>query len=143
MQALQIERIEQGFKQLQEDFADVEVIQSIDMLIQKLNVINAQMAFGGEQMAISKKLFNDAKLKAYTMLQDFYKTVPDKKFSPLLAKDFVSSQCSTESYNYDLAERYVRALVHISSNIVTSISGLKEQLKLEMQTERVPQNYNQ
>ena len=140
MKQFQLDKIESGFQWLQNEFDNVDTIQSIDDLIQKLNLINSTLAWCNEQMAIAKYNYNEAKVKAYLNLQASDLANNDRKFSPLLAKDYVASLCKNEAYCFDLTERFSRSLVHIADNIRTCISALKEQMKLDMQAERVP-NY--
>ena len=129
MQQLQIDRIESAFAWLNEKFSDVTNIQSIDILIQSLSELNASIAFAYNQMAIAKKELNKAKTLAYYKLQAS-SYANDKHYHASLAKDFVSSQCEVENYNYDLTERFCRACVHISDNLRTAISALKEEIKM-------------
>lgn len=127
---LQIDRIEKAFDWLNEKFSDVTEIQSIDVLIQGLSELNASIAFSYNQMAIAKKELNAAKTLAYYKLQTS-SYANDKHYHASLAKDFVSTQCIKENYNYDLTERFCRACVHISDNLRTAISALKEEIKMQ------------
>lgn len=140
MKDFQLEKIESGFQWLQNEFEDIDTIQSIDTLIQKLNLLNSTLAWSGEQMAIAKFNYNKAKSQAYINLEDSNIANRGNRFSPMLAKDFVASACSQSAYAYDLTERFCRTIVHVADNIRTAISALKEQLKLDMQAERIP-NY--
>jgi len=136
MKDFQLDKIEKGFQWLQAEFEDIDTIQSVDMLIQKLNILNSTLAWAGEQMAIAKFNYNKAKSQAYINLEASNIANGQTKFSPLLAKDFVASSCSQKAYEFDLVERFCRTIVHIADNIRTAISALKEQLKLDMQAER-------
>lgn len=136
MKPFQLEKIENGFQWLITEFEDIDTIQSIDVLIAKLNVLNSTLAWSGEQMAIAKFNYNAAKSQAYLNLEASNIANRETRFSPLLAKDFVASACSQSAYAYDLTERFCRTMVHIGDNIRTAISALKEQLKLDMQSER-------
>jgi hypothetical protein len=137
MNSFSIKKIEDGFVWLRNEFDNTGEIQSIDILIQKLDNINSCLAWAGEQMAIAKKLWNDAKLKAYHKLQ-MSSAAQEKYYAPSLAKEYVNSQCSNEEYNYDMAERFTRALVHIAENLRTAVSALKQQMLLESYTSNVP-----
>ncbi len=137
MKALDIQRLESAYQWLQNEFDNSGEIQSIDVLIQRLDAINSSLAWSGEQMAISKKLLNEAKVKAYHKLQ-VSSASQEKYYAPSLAKDYIAAQCYIENYNYDLAERFTRSLVHISQNLVTAISALKEMAKLESYSQNVP-----
>lgn len=137
MNTFSIKKIEDGFVWLRSEFDDTGEIQSIDVLIQKLDAINSCLAWSGEQMAIAKKLLNEAKVKSYHKLQ-MSSASQEKYYAPSLAKDYVSAQCHNENYSYDMAERFCRALVHIAENLRTAISALKEQAKLDSYTQNVP-----
>jgi len=129
MQKLQINKIEAGFEWLNAEFSTIEGQQSIDALIEKISQLNASIAFAYNQMAIAKKELNEAKTKAYqTLAASSYAN--ERYYAPSLAKDYVSSQCVIASYNYDLTERFCRAMVHISDNLRTAISALKEEIKM-------------
>lgn len=127
---LQIDRIEKAFEWLKEEFSNIEEIQSIDVLISRLDMLNASIAFSYQQMAIAKKELNEAKTLAYQKLA-VSSYANEKYYAPSLAKDYVSSQCSKENYNFDLTERLCRAMVHVSDNLRTCISALKEESKMQ------------
>jgi len=129
MNAFSIKRIESGFQWLRTEFDNSGEIQSIDILIQRLDSINASLAWAGEQMAVAKKLLNERKEQAYINVMGSLETQGKKQF-PSLIKDYVNSKCHQEEYNYDMAERFCRTLVHIGDNIRTAVSALKEQAKL-------------
>lgn len=137
MKDFNIKKVEDGFVWLQSEFENTAEIQSIDILIQKMDAINSSISWAGEQMAISKKNLNLKKVAAYHNL--IASSVANQTyFAPSLGKDFVAAQCYQEQYEFDLCERFTRALVHISDNVRTAISALKEQLKLESYTQSVP-----
>lgn len=139
MKAFDIKRVEDGLTWLQTEFEQTGEIQSIDVLIQKLDSINSAISWAGEQMAIAKKNWNLKKVFAYHSL--LASSVANEKYwAPSLGKDYVAAQCHQEQYEYDLCERFTRSLVHISDNVRTAISALKEQLKLESYSQPVP-NY--
>jgi hypothetical protein len=129
MKELNIKRIEEGLNWLQNEFESTGEIQSVDVLIQQLGAINSCIAWSGEQMAIAKKNLNLKKVGAYHALIAS-ETANEKYFAPSLGKDYISARCHQEQYEYDLCERFTRSLVHISDNVRTSISALKEQMKL-------------
>ncbi len=137
MNAFDIKRIESGFQWLQNEFDNSGEIQSIDVLIQRLDAINSSLAWSGEQMAISKKLLNEAKVKAYHKLQ-LSGASQGKQYPVSLAKDYISAQCGAENYNFDMCERFTRALVHIGDNLRTAVSALKEQAKMDSYSQNVP-----
>ncbi len=137
MNAFSIKKIEDGFVWLRNEFDNTGEIQSIDVLIQKLDNINSCLAWAGEQMAIAKRLHNEAKERIYVSVMGSLEAQGKKSF-PSLVKDYVNTKCSTEEYNYDMAERFTRSLVHIAENIRTAVSALKEQAKLESYSSNVP-----
>lgn len=137
MKSLDIKRIEDGLTWLQNEFENTGEIQSIDILIQKLDAINSCISWSGEQMAIAKKNWNLKKVESYHALIAS-ETANEKYFAPSLGKDYVSARCHQEQYEFDLCERFTRALVHISDNVRTAISALKEQAKLNSYSQQVP-----
>ena len=139
MKTLDIKRVEEGFQWLQTEFENTGEIQSVDILIQKLDQINSCIAWSGEQMAIAKRNWNLKKVSAYHSLITS-ETANENYYAPSLAKDYVAARCHQEQYEYDLSERFARACVHIGENLRTSISALKEMAKINNYTQSVP-NY--
>lgn len=137
MRAFQLNKLEEAFDEIQKEFEFVAQVQSIDILITKLDVINGYLAWSGEQMAIGKKIWNDAKEKAYRTLKTS-SMANDKYYAPSLAKDYIISKCAIEGYGYDMAERLTRVLTHTAENLRTSISALKAQMQMEQYAQRVP-----
>jgi hypothetical protein len=118
---LQIKRIEDCMEWLEVNASKYENIQSITLLIEDMGALIRTMAFINNQMAIAKKELNDAKERAYMKVKE-----SKGMFSaPSLVKDYVSAKCSEESYNYDLAERCSRTIIHTIDALRTCISALK------------------
>lgn len=130
MKTFVLKRIEEAFDWLQKEFEDIEVQQSLDDLNSKQNAINSVIAWAYEQMAVAKMNLNEAKQKAYLELNSKPASMRPL-YSPSIAKDFINSSCSKENYAFDLTERLCRACVHISDNIRTSISAMKQLLIME------------
>jgi hypothetical protein len=139
MAEFDLNRILRGLEWLQKEFEATGEIQSVDILIQKLDAINSCISWAGEQMAIAKRNWNLKKVTAYHSLITS-ETANESYYAPSLAKDYVAARCHQEQYEYDIAERFARALVHISSNVITSISALKTMAQLNNHTQSVP-NY--
>lgn len=137
MKTIDIKKVEAGLDWLQKEFADTGEIQSVDILIQKLDAINSCIAWAGEQMAIAKKNWNVKKVSAYHSLIAS-EVANERYFSPSLGKEYVAANCHQEQYEFDLCERFTRALVHISDNVRTAISALKEMAKLNNYSQSVP-----
>ena len=127
MKTLDIKRVEEGFQWLQSEFENTGEIQSVDILIQKLDAINSCIAWAGEQMAIAKNNWNLKKVESYHTLITS-ETANESYYAPSLAKDYIAARCHQEQYEYDLCERFTRAMVHISDNCRTCISALKQQM---------------
>lgn len=128
MSNLQIKRVEDCMNWLQDGEAFTHS-QSIPFLIDKLGELSVSLSFVNNQMAISKRILNERKVKAYNDL--IGSTVANEVyFAPSLAKDYISSKCSKEAYEYDLCERCSRSLVHTIDAVRTAISALKEDVKL-------------
>lgn len=126
---IDIEKIQNGFDWLQSELDNVDEVQSIDVLIQRLSAINSTISWAYNQMAIAKKDYNAAKVAAYHRLM-VSSSANEKYYSPSLAKDYVNSLCIDAAYAYDLTERFCRSLIHISDNTRTCISALKEEAKM-------------
>lgn len=130
MKEFSLNRIEEAFNWLQNEFSDTDVQHSIDDLHIKQNAINSVVSWSYEQMAVAKKMLNDAKEKAYLSLSSS-SVANQQYYAPSLAKEYIASRCSNEAYAYDLTERLCRACVHISDNLRTSISAMKELARME------------
>lgn len=126
----QKDRIEKAFEWLNEEFSATENLQSVDVLISKMELLNASIPFAYQQMAIAKRELNEAKTRAYQRLAAS-SLANDKYYSVSLAKDYVSAQCVEANYNYDITERLCRAMVHVADNVRTCISALKEEIKMQ------------
>lgn len=131
---MNIKRIEDCFQWLEREFQHTDEVQSIDVLIDKLNMLNGTLPWLNQNMATAKKMLNEAKVKAYHRLQTSSAS-QQQYYAPSLAKDYVNAQCSQEQYAYDLCERASRTVVHIIDSLRTCISALK--------TERETSNYYQ
>ena len=125
---LQITRIEHAFTWLQNEFSNTEEFktQSVNDLIDKMNLLCNALPFVNNQMALAKKLWNEAKVKAYYDLITS-SSANEKYFAPSLAKDFVNAKCSNEQYAFDVAERCSRTIVHLIDALRSCISALKEE----------------
>src|SRR5437762_8594069 len=95
--------------------------QSTNFLIDKLGELTAHLAFVNEQMAVSKKILNKAKVKAYNSLVSS-EVANELYFAPSLARDYVSGKLADDQFNYDLCERTSRSLVHTIDSVRTDIS---------------------
>lgn len=126
---LQLTRIEDCFKWLEREFEHTDELQSIDVLIDRMNQLNSVLPWINQQMATAKKILNETKVKAYYNLINS-SAANEKYFAPSLAKDFVNARCSEQQYCYDMAERCSRTIVHIGDNLRTCISCLKEEFKI-------------
>lgn len=130
MRQFDLKRIESAFDWLQKEFEDTDVLQSVDDLISKMNAINTTISWAYEMMALAKKALNEAKEQAYIEL-NASPVSKGKLYSPSLAKDYINSKCSKENFEFDLVERLCRSCVHVSDNLRTSISAMKEMHKME------------
>jgi hypothetical protein len=125
---LQLTKIEGAFTWLQNEFSNTEEFktQSVNNLIDKMNLLCNALPFVNNQMALAKKLWNEAKVKAYYDLITS-SAANEKYFAPSLGKDFVNAKCSNEQYAYDAAERCSRTIVHLIDALRSCISALKEE----------------
>jgi hypothetical protein len=128
---IQLTRLENAFTWLQDVFStsDEFQTQNIQVLMNKLNLLCNCLPFLNNQMAIAKKLLNEKKVTAYHRLKTSGEA-NQEYYAPSLAKDYVNAQCSAEQYAYDLAERCSRTIVHLINALITCISALKEEIKI-------------
>lgn len=102
--------------------------QSIGWLVDHVGQLCQIMAFVNNQMAVAKKHLNEKKVAAYNSLVGS-SVANEEYFAPSLAKDYVSSKCSEEQYDYDICERTSRTVTHILEMLRTCISALKMELQ--------------
>lgn len=133
----QTKRIEDCFVWLEREFEHTDEVQSTDILIDKLDLLCSTLPFVNNQMAITKKLLNEAKVKAYHKLQCSSAAQQDY-YAPSLAKDYISAQVAKEAYAYDLCERCSRTIIHIMDSLRTMISALKQESIVSQYASNVP-----
>lgn len=126
--ALQIERVESCLEWLEKSAHDYTATQSISWLVDQVGALCNTLAFLNNQMAVAKKELNDKKITAYETLVTS-SIANQEYFAPSLAKDYISSKCSNEQYNYDICERASRTTTHTIEALRTCISALKEEAK--------------
>jgi hypothetical protein len=124
MKELQTKRIEDCLEYLEVTAEEYTASQSIAWLIDHMGVLCKSLAFVGGQMALSKRILNQAKSKAYESLM-VSSVANSEYFAPSLAKDYIAAKVCEAQYNYDIAERCSRVLVHTIDALRTCISALK------------------
>lgn len=129
MNTLNVKRIEDAQEWLELAAEDYNASQSIGWLIDQLGLLCKSMAFINGQMAVAKKVLNEKKAKAYeTMVVS--SIANEQYFSPMLARDYINSKVADYQYNYDMAERCSRTILHTIDSVRTCISALKEEAKI-------------
>jgi hypothetical protein len=98
--------------------------QSIDLLIEHGFILNQHIARTGQLMSECKKILHDARKKAYEAARETLQA-KDRKYSPLLLKDYINDCCAVENELYELAERTNKACTHSHGLIITAVSALK------------------
>lgn len=121
---LQINKVESCALWLEKSADDYTASQSINWLIDQMGMLCGSLAFVNNQMAITKKLLNEKKVKEYHTLKTSSEA-NQEYYSPSLAKDYINGKCSQEQYNYDMCERTSRTIVHTIDALRTCISALK------------------
>lgn len=127
-------------KIIQELTEYLEVMQAFDKdSAQDGQVLNAYsiqltniMARSNFLMAEYNRKFREAKKVAYTNLHASFKAT-GQELKPMLAKDFVDSQCSEVGYVYDLAERTSRCATHTLDAIRSITISLMSERKFNNQ----------
>jgi|APCry1669191515_1035360.scaffolds.fasta_scaffold113681_1 hypothetical protein len=133
---LELERIEKAFQWLETEFQATGEMQSVDSLIHKLDLLCNALPFVNSQMAVTKRLLNEAKVRAYNKLT-MSSHAQQKYYAPSLAKDYVAAQCSDEQYAYDMCERCSRTIVHVIDAMRTAISALKTEMTISQYSQNV------
>lgn len=130
---LQIKRVEDCQEWLESSAESYTSTQSIAWLIDQIGVLCKSLAFVNGQMAVSKRILNDRKIKAYETLVAS-QIANESYFAPSLAKDYISAKCKNEQYDYDICERCSRTISLTIEALRSCLSALK--------AEYITQNYS-
>lgn len=89
-----------------------------------------QRAFTGEQMAIAKKDWQDAKKKAYETFIISNEANRDKvdKFGVMVVKDYIAAKCGDFEARYEYIERTNNALGSMEDVLRSVISAIKQEM---------------
>lgn len=91
----------------------------------------AQKAFTGEQMAIAKKEWQDAKKKAYEtfVVSNDANQARVEKFGVMVIKDYINSKCGNFEATYEFIERTNNACGYMEDAARSVMSSLREEQK--------------
>lgn len=127
----------------QENFKEVQIVneklQAIDpaflsssptLCHQTAIWCSTQRAFTGEQMAIAKKDWQDAKKKAYETfaLSNDANQARVEKYGVMVVKDYINSKCGNYEARYEYIERTNNALGGMEDVLRSVISALKQEM---------------
>jgi len=89
-----------------------------------------QRAFTGEQMAMAKKEWQDAKKKAYVsfVMSNEANNERVEKYGVLVVKDFINAKCGDFEARYEYIERTNNALGSMEDVLRSVISALKQEM---------------
>lgn len=89
-----------------------------------------QRAFTGEQMAIAKKDWQDAKKKAYESFILSNEANRDKvdRFGVMVVKDYIAAKCGDFEARYEYVERTNNALGSMEDVLRSVISAIKQEM---------------
>jgi hypothetical protein len=100
----------------------------INIMMTKLSILTTYLGSSAALVAEAGYLYNQTKKKAYLTLKTSSEA-NQQYYSPMLAKDFISSSCGEEFYAYELAQRINSAVVHSIDACRTNISAEKSLLQ--------------
>lgn len=88
-------------------------------------------AYTGEQMAIAKKEWQDAKKKAYEtfVLSNDANQTRVERFGVMAVKDYIAAKCGDKEAAYEFIERTNNACGYMQESCRTVISSLKEEMR--------------
>ena len=121
---LQVQRVEHCLEWLETNGDKYETIQSLTVLIEDLGTLVKSLAFVNNQMAVAKRMLNEAKTREYTNLIASQRAI-GWDMSPMLARDYINAKVSKEMFDYDVCERCSRTITHTIDALRTCISALK------------------
>jgi hypothetical protein len=89
-----------------------------------------QRAFTGEQMAIAKKEWQDAKSKTYVsfVMSNEANNARVEKYGVMAVKDFIAAKCGDFEARYEFIERTNNALGSMEDVLRSVISALKQEM---------------
>lgn len=89
-----------------------------------------QRAFTGEQMAIAKKEWQDAKKKSYEtfVASNEANGTRVEKYGVMVVKDYISAKCGDYEARYEYIERTNAALASMEDVLRSVISSLKQEM---------------
>ena len=92
---------------------------------------SSQRAFAGEQQAIAKKEWTDAKSKAYAsfIANNEANRRRVEKYGVQAVKDYIAAKCGEYEARHEYCERTCAALDTLAKSLMTIISALKEEMK--------------
>ncbi len=117
----EIHAIQTELEQINEKITSV---QSISFMVDLAGQLAAWLAFSGEQMAIAKKKWRAAKVRAYDNYA-FSKAASGLKITPSVATDYAQARSGDEESDYEHCERVNKAITHTLDVLRTCISALK------------------
>lgn len=107
------------------------LIQAPGLLYEFIIWCASQKSFTGEQMAIAKKQWSDAKIKAYRNFEfsnEANKTRIER-YGVMVIKDYIAAQCGEYEARYLFIERTNNACGEMADVCRTVISSMKEEMK--------------
>lgn len=89
-----------------------------------------QRAFTGEQMAVAKKEWQDAKKKAYEtfIISNEASAAKVDRFGVMVVKDYISAKCGDFEARYEYIERTNNALGSMEDVLRSVISAIKQEM---------------
>ena len=123
----EVQRINEWLQQI-----DVEKVANDPYTLHEISIRCATYkAFVAEQMAISKKDWHDAKIKAYNvfLLSNEANRTRVEQYGVMVIKDYIASKCGSHEAIFLYCERTNNACGEMSDVCRTVISSLKELTK--------------
>jgi hypothetical protein len=108
-----------------------EVLSNAPQLCYQTAIWCATMrAYTGEQMAIAKKEWQDAKKKAYEsfVVSNEANQTRVEKYGVMVVKDYIASKCGDYESRYEYIERTNNALGSMEDVLRSIISALKQEM---------------
>jgi hypothetical protein len=102
-------------------------VQSIDALLEYGFELAQYIARSGQLMSEAKEMLHRARRAAYKEAEGILKA-KDRKYSPLLLKDYINDCCAEQNALYELADRTNKACTHAHSLVITAVSALKAEM---------------
>lgn len=126
MNKVDIKRLENGMQWLEDEFSTVDVVQSMEVVSQRLNELCAIYPWANTQMILAKRELAIKKEQTYQE----YLAKEQNYLTASLLKDYIAAKLNEYQYQFDLAERLSRVSLHLIEALRSQLAAAREEYKI-------------